>query len=862
MSENMKQQLLFRPLNSPECGFMVATTLNEFIQDGSYLLKITDVNGELGLPIPVKDNQLIKLFVNDTFGGKKQQSERVIVQTIIVCDINTKESVKYTRCRSFVENKHKWCSWVEVGATTTNDILDGSVTANKLSSDVLENINKSVMTAFSFYRNFSNIYKTDSGTYSYGHFYLKKNYAYKFSFTGSGYTSPVYKELINIADGSTLVKNSTNNEFDFRATEDVEAHLSIYSGSAGTLVVTVTSLPVVQKEIVDNLGYVAMPVTPIVVSSYYTKYDTGMLTSTGSYFTQYRYSVNNLEGRNVKVSSYSPDTNGAVVAFYSSLVASEETYLKEYSIQSKGGYEVLDVAIPEEAVLMVVTHRNVDNFQKPVILIQSLVEEPLGINVEAVSLGGNSTGAYIKYEDGSLVSTGNHWKYSKVVVKGLRDIIVECGALYDKVAAPIAFYTVDGVYIKEYSVQGQSGTNLKFSALVPDNAEYAICCAATSLKVMTYSIGAVVDNIPHKYVDPLKAFVNPFIAKPFYYHLNQEQVAPVPAQSLYDIVYAKALGFSVIEANVQKCADGVYVTKHGQSGKLGAGLVFAEGCGITADTAFSSVTSADLRAYVTYDTPLSQYKGHIPTLDEFCSECKKYGMILLLQVIDDKVLEIARTYLNDSEIIAYGVKQRGDFQGFITTFQDVDDTTTVESVLDICDGFGKPYMFGGFWDSAISDEKVKEITNALHSNGYLAGTAYVEPERVNKLSSLGIDAFASMGNVNLFDCGNRSNVFSVSEFTQSGGVTIDNGVATLPVEGTLSLRDDAFSGRFGKVLLSVLFEGKIAVVLGGGKTTIFESDGTSYITTTRVCNSVSVATIKAETDTVIKGVKMLSSVAM
>ena len=702
------------------------------------------------------------------------------------------------------------------------------------------------------------------GTHPYGRFFLKKNYNYRFVFEETGYTSPLYKTLINNKDSATLVKSTTGGEFLYKPTEDVEAYLSLYSGSEGEVTVTVTSLPVLQKEIADNLSFEAMPVLPAVVKSKYTKYDDGVPTGSGSYFTQYVYGVAAFVGRTVKVNSYSSDSVPAVVAFYSSGAISADTYLKGASVQATGGYDVVDVVIPEGAVTMVVTHRNVDDFTRPVVLMKGLVEEPLGINVEAVSLGKNSTGIYVKYEDGSLVSTGNHWKYSKVVVKGLRDIIVECGALYDKVAAPIAFYTVDGVYIKEYSVQGQKGTNLKFSALVPDNAEYAICCAATSLKVMTHSIGAVVENIPQIYIDPLKAFVNPFVGKPFYHHLNQEQVSAIPAQSLYDIAYAKALGFSVIEANVHKCADGVYVTKHGSNGKLGAGLVFAEGCGITADTAFGSVTSADLRAYVTYDTPLPQYAGHIPTLDEFCAESKRLGMKILLQVIDDEVLNIARTYFADSDIIAYGIKSRGDFKGLITTFQHVADTTTVESVLSVCESFGKPYMFGGFWSSSMSDDKVKEITNALHSNGYLAGAAYAEALVVRRLAGLGVDVFASMADVNLFDAGNVNNVFSFDNFdVVSGAVTIENGVANMSQNGVLRLTNEAFENNHGKVLVSLLFDGELNVEFGNIKTYTVASDGTEWITMARVIGrSDRVIALTALTDTVIKGVKVLSSVVI
>ncbi len=989
-----KQILEFCQAGKQATVWLRATTFDEFLQSGVFNLKIINNDGTLGLPFDVGNNDVIKLVVNDNPSSDKLQVERFVAQTVSYVRRDTGENISYTRYRSNVDGVHRWTGWVEVGAGTVYDIYDGAVTLEKLSPDLQSNIAKSIFATSELEGRITTLFHTTEGTHPYGRFFLKKNYNYRFVFEETGYTSPLYKALINNKDRATLVASTTGGEFLYRPTEDVEAYLSLYSGSEGDVTVTVTSLPVLQKEIADNLAFEAMPVLPAVVTSKYTKYDDGVPTGGASYFTQYVYDVAAFVGRVIKVNSYSSDSVLAVVAFYSSGNISADTYLKESSVQAAGGYDVVDVVIPEGAAKMVVTHRNVDDFTKPVVLMKSLVEKPCSsvankvdisalANVNGVILSssyvrgyyststgvlsntnsadtvvsemfiaveadteyvvknidgyklavyfynaekgfvknkkwfsdGNSfvtesdtayvrialrkddivlaeiptasvvknqdeslqirndyavalmcdcsKGGYVKYEDGSSVTAGTYWKYAKVDVRGLKDIEVT-GNWYDGVVAAIAFYTEDGVYLKDASVAGSRGESTK-SAAVPTNAAYAICSSAELTPVIrTHSIGAVVDAIPTKLIDPLRALYNPFVGKPLYHHLNQEQVSAIPAQSLYDIAYAKALGFSVIEANVHKCADGVYVTKHGSSGKLGAGLVFAEGCGITADTAFGSVTSADLRAYVTYDTPLPQYAGHIPTLDEFCAECKRLGMKILLQVIDDEVLNIARTYFADSDIIAYGIKSRGDFKGLITTFQSVDDSTTVESVLNICDSFGKPYVFGGFWSSSMSDDKVKEITNALHTNGYLAGAAYAETLAIRRLAGLGVDMFASMADVNLFDAGNVNNVFSFEKFDiEFGNVTLENGVANMSQGAVLSLSDTAFENNHGKVLVSLLFDGELSVKFGNIKAYTVASDGTEWVTMARVIGRNSkVIGFEAKIDTVIKGVKVLSSVVI
>ena len=987
-----KQIIEFRPVGLQTTVWFCTTTFDEFLQSGVFYLKVINNDGTSGLPFDVGNNDVIKLVVNDNPSSDKLQVERFVVQTVSYVRRDTGENLSYTRYRSFVDGMYKWSNWVEVGAGTVYDIYDGSVTLEKLSPDLQSNIAKSVFSTSELEGCITTLFHTTEGTRPYGRFFLKKNYNYRFVFEETGYTSPLYKALINNKDRATLVASTTGGEFSYRPTEDVEAYLSLYSGSEGDVTVTVTSLSVVRKDIADNLGYEAMPVTPSVVKSKYTKYDDGVPTGSGSYYTQYVYDVAAFVGRVIKVNSYSSDSVPAVVAFYSSGNISTDTYLKESSVQAAGGYDVVDVVIPENAVMMVVTHKNVDDFTKPVVLMKGLVETPCssvankesiyalaniaGVvlsssyvrgfyntstgnlaetnsttttvseafikvdsnteyvveNIEGYKLAvyfydaekgfvknkkwfsdGNSfvtesdtayvrialrkdgivlselpavrvvenqnestqnddvatpiyvlsKGGYVKYEDGSFTTAGTHWKYAKVDVAGLEDIEVT-GNWYDNIAAAIAFYTADGVYLKGASVAGTMGASTK-KANVPANAAYAICSSAEVVPVIrTHSIGAVVDAIPTRLIDPLRALYNPFVGQPLYHHLNQEQASAIPAQSLYDIAYAKALGFQVIEANVHKCADGVYVTKHGSSGKLGAGLVFAEGCGITADTAFGSVTSADLRAYVTYDTPLPQYAGHIPTLDEFCAECKRLGMKILLQVIDDEVLNIARTYFADSDIIAYGIKSRGDFKGLITTFQDVADNTTVESVLSVCESFGKPYVFGGFWSSSMSDDKVREIVTALHKNGYLAGAAYAETLAIRRLAGLGVDVFASMADVNLFDAGNVNNVFSFDNFdVVSGTVTKENGMANMSQGAVLSLSDVAFENNHGKVLVSLLFDGELNVQLGNIKTYTVASDGTAWVTIARVIGrSSKVVGFEAKTDIVIKGVKVLSSVVM
>ena len=84
-------------------------------------------------------------------------------------------------------------------------------------------------------------------------------------------------------------------------------------------------------------------------------------------------------------------------------------------------------------------------------------------------------------------------------------------------------------------------------------------------------------------------------------------------------------------------------------------------------------------------------------------------MIIFLQTINNEVLEIARQYLPDERIIAYGLKTRGDFTGMITTWQTLTESS---DVLGICNKYGAPYLLGCFISNELSDEKYKEILSA------------------------------------------------------------------------------------------------------------------------------------------------------
>lgn len=144
------------------------------------------------------------------------------------------------------------------------------------------------------------------------------------------------------------------------------------------------------------------------------------------------------------------------------------------------------------------------------------------------------------------------------------------------------------------------------------------------------------------------AFSNCYI----YHHMHVEVSNPyIPSESLYDIRFAKSLGFDMIEANTHKCSDGVFLVKHGgNSGGLGNGLKDAIGSADYSAVKWEEVTSTWIRENVRYNARLPKYCGYIPTLDEFCKECRRFNMKVKVSSLEAAM--VARKYLPDEMIWA------------------------------------------------------------------------------------------------------------------------------------------------------------------------------------------------------------------
>ena len=260
----------------------------------------------------------------------------------------------------------------------------------------------------------------------------------------------------------------------------------------------------------------------------------------------------------------------------------------------------------------------------------------------------------------------------------------------------------------------------------------------------------------------------------YIYHFGMEEVAirteippVVPSQSIYDVQYAKKLGYKCIEGNLHKTQDGKYVVTHGMNGCLGHDFDDLEGNDaygvVIAETSFET-----LRNNYRYRSSNEKYRVSITSLEEFCAEVKKEGLILMLQYNDIDSLNIARGILGDNNLFMYNAP-RQDYDGAILEYLYYN---TKEEILNRCRLVGKPYIYSMDNPSKFDDDTLKDIVNSLHEEGFYIASAYVG--NGEKYLKMGFDFIARDGK---------------SKELRDNEIVIDNKVLTFNLDGSVSWRD-------------------------------------------------------------------------
>ena len=142
------------------------------------------------------------------------------------------------------------------------------------------------------------------------------------------------------------------------------------------------------------------------------------------------------------------------------------------------------------------------------------------------------------------------------------------------------------------------------------------------------------------------AVADAFRTRPLYDHLFVNTLSAsvaIPHQSLFHVRRSRQLGFRVIEANLQKTSDGVFVVNHFTSGKFGAFFTHVDGVTDISDVAVSTVTWDWIVANVRYKSTIPKYRVHPPRLEEFLAECRQQNMIPFAQLSDADAVAIVES---------------------------------------------------------------------------------------------------------------------------------------------------------------------------------------------------------------------------
>ena len=570
----------------------------------------------------------------------------------------------------------------------------------------------------------------------------------------------------------------------------------------------------------------------------------GVITETSSPFSVYRIELE--QTSNIHAFLRLSDTGSMAIAFFN-----KDNVMLDGSIRglsTKDGFAWFFANVPNNAEYALLTHKTdigdcvvgtMDNNSPDYnsrrasknkedidIIFNNITTSPFVLE--------NFPNYWVRVSDGSLVYSGTTQYAVKYSVKGLKNIKVY-GAWYDNLAAAIAFFSEDGSFLSDYTVEGVKSSNVvSIESEVPSEAAYAISCSAYSYKpiITTSNIGTVleevikekerVDKLNEKQEEILSKITSPSVypTSPCmdYHHLFIDKiytnsVVTIPSQSVFDVHVAAKLGFNMIEVNVLLTSDGVAVTGHqANSGGYLQTLTNLEG--ISTEVQVPNVTFEDLKNNYRYKSIFPQYRTPITSLEEFLLECKRYDLTPFVQCVNSSVVELTENIMG-KKYVAYGATRD---KTNVTIYEYRGGT--IDEIVERCKSIGAPYVFGVSASTldAFTDEEVKELVSRVHAEGCWLGWAgsYHSVENTLRYRSLGLDLNASGWDVPDFETGDEAFVYgnSIKGFSDfEGTYNVNEGVANLSDTQSMYKNLEKKS-IIAKGSLHIQFKGELGITFG------------------------------------------------
>lgn len=115
-------------------------TLDALVTPGHYKIESCDVTTSEGFPEEISKGRLSAyLEVTSTNHSSDRLKDNAIGQVLTVTDSDGVTNI-YTRNRTNINAAYIWSEWSGVGGKSAGDIMDGAITAQKLSNDIRSNV--------------------------------------------------------------------------------------------------------------------------------------------------------------------------------------------------------------------------------------------------------------------------------------------------------------------------------------------------------------------------------------------------------------------------------------------------------------------------------------------------------------------------------------------------------------------------------------------------------------------------------------------------------------------------------------------------------------------------------------------------
>lgn len=370
--------------------------------------------------------------------------------------------------------------------------------------------------------------------------------------------------------------------------------------------------------------------------------------------------------------------------------------------------------------------------------------------------------------------------------------------------------------------------------VIPKGTHFRIMCdkyhsSETVKKVKDYTDNILYyTKIGNNFFDNLKnkELLKIICDKKFFHHIDVSSANPIiPSQSIIDIHRAKRLGFDIIELNCRKTSDGIMYSFHGSGGKFGGAFHSVDNTDIS-NISVNTVTDEYIQTNIRYNSVYDKYRVCPTRMNEALVECKKLGLIPLVEY-SDGVVELCESIMGENNfIISMYTADRIQPSNYICASW---LTGSAEDIIKKANKSGGAYICCINVTDQMYANYTKgdweEFAGKIHKAGYYISCTYQNEEQLQKLIGC-FDLIGSEYNINLIESGNIINIDSGIDFLgiETTG-TIENEILKLQSGETASNADKVSVTWLGGGDLRIIFDGKIKVNMGVINEKIFESNG-------------------------------------